>query len=517
MSDGLSEPSSSSGFGRRVLDWIEWLGNKLPDPAMLFVLALFITWGLSATLSRVEFTELDPRSEKPIRVVNQLTGTALVAFLTSVVKTFAEFPPLGLALVTLLGAGVAEQTGLLQTAMKGLLQLTPQSLLTPMLLLVALVSHAAGDSGYVLIVPLGGVLFAAAGRHPVLGIVAAFAGVSGGFSASFLPTGLDPLLQGFTQKAAQIIDPDITVNPLCNWGFMSASCVVIVAVGWYVTEKIIAPRLEHVPVDGDPADMPKMTPLTSVELRALLVSGAVFLALLAGLAVTCWPANSPWRNAEGNLAGHDAPLMKAIVPLLFLFFLLPGVLYGYLAGTVKTHRDIVKAMTHSMGTMSYYLVLVFFAAQFTAAFTQSNLGVLIAVKGANFLAALELPAAVTILCVILLTLVLDLIIGSASAKWALLGPILVPMLMSLGISPELTQAAYRIGDSCANVATPLMPYFPLVVVFIQRYVRRAGIGTLLSLMVPYTISFLIAWSILLMVYWQLGLPLGLDASYTYPR
>ncbi len=505
-----------SGFGRRALDLVEWLGNKLPDPAVLFVLALFVTWGLSAILSRIEFAELDPRSHEPIRVVNQLTGPAQVSFLSNMVKTFVEFPPLGLALVTLLGAGVAEQTGMLQAALKGLLQLTPQALLTPMLLLVALLSHAAGDSGYVLIVPLGGVLFAAAGRHPVLGIVAAFAGVSGGFSASFLPTGLDPLLQGFTQKAAQIIDPHITVNPLCNWGFMSASCVVIVLVGWYVTDRVVAPRLNALTVDGDPADMPQLTKLTSVELQALAVSLALLGLMLAGLAMTSWPTNSPWRTPEGDIAGRDAPLMKSIVPLLFLFFLLPGIVYGYLAGTVKNHRDIVKAMTHSMSTMSYYLVMAFFAAQFTAAFTQSNLGVLIAIKGANFLAAMNLPAAVTVLSVILLTVVLDLIIGSASAKWALLGPILVPMLMSLGISPELTQAAYRIGDSCANVATPLMPYFPLVVVFVQRYSKKAGIGTLLSLMLPYTISFLIAWSVLLIVYWQLGLPLGLDASYTYP-
>ncbi len=207
--------------------------------------------------------------------------------------------------------------------------------------------------------------------------------------------------------------------------------------------------------------------------------------------------------------------MKSLVPLIFLLFLVPGVVYGYVAGTVKNHRDIVQGMTKSMGSISYYMVMAFFASQFTAAFTQSNVGVLLAVKGANTLAALNMPPQVTILGIILLTAAVDLLIGSASAKWALLGPIFVPMLMSLGISAELTQAAYRIGDSTSNIITPLMPYFPLVVLYCQRYVKETGIGTLTSLMLPYSISFLVCWSLLLMLFWMLGIPLGLQAPYTY--
>lgn len=503
-------------MSKRFLDAVEWAGNKLPDPAMLFVWALAIVWGLSAMLASIQFTELDPRTQEPICVVSQVTGPALVTFLANMVETFVKFPPLGLVIVALLGVGVAEHAGFVQAALKGMLRVTPKKLLTPMLLLVAIISHVAGDSGYVLIIPLGAVVFAAAGRHPLLGITTAFAGVAGGFSANFLPSSLDPLLQGFTQKAAQIIDPQIAVNPLCNWGFLSASCVVIVGVGWFVSDRIIEPRLQRLPVDGESFDAAHMGQLSPSEVKGLKVGFAVLSVLLAALAFAAWPSDSPFRTADGDLVGREAPLMKAIVPLIFLMFLLPGAAYGYAAGTVKSHRDIVQGMTKAMGSITYYLVMAFFASLFTAAFAQSNVGVLLAVKGANALRELNLPAQVTVIGIILLTTSVNLLIGSASAKWALLAPIFVPMLMSLGLSPALTQAAYRVGDSSTNIITPLMPYFPLVVVYAQRYVKSTGIGTMISLMLPYSLSFLASWSVLLLIYWGLGIPLGLQASYSYP-
>lgn len=508
-------PFRPSGLSQRFLDAVEWAGNKLPDPAVLFVWALFITWGLSALLAPVSFDEIDPRTNQPIRIVSQVTMPALVSWLENMVKTFVEFPPLGVVLVALLGVGVAEHAGFIQAALKGLLRITPARLLTPMLLLVAILSHSAGDSGYVLIIPLGAVMYASAGRHPLLGITTAFAGVSGGFSANFLPSSLDPLLQGFTQKAAQIVDPERTVNPLCNWGFLSMSCLVIVGVGWYVTDRIIEPRLRRVPIDKDESQSQPAQFLGSAEIRGLAVGLGVLVACLALLAVLASPTNSPFRSQNGQLAGRDSPLMKAIVPLIFLLFLLPGIAYGYVAGTFKSHRDVVQGMTKAMGTITYYLVLAFFASQFTAAFSQSNVGVLLAVKGANGLTALQLPPQVTIVGIILLTATVNLLIGSASAKWALLSPIFVPMLMTLGLSPELTQAAYRVGDSSTNIITPLMPYFPLVVVYAQKYVKTTGIGTLVSLMLPYSFVFLTTWTLLLLLYWAAGIPLGFDASYSY--
>ncbi len=566
----------------RALNTIERLGNKLPDPAALFLILLFVVWVLSAVLAPVSFSEIDPRSGQPIKVNNQLTGSAIAAFLSNMVTTFTSFHPLGVVLVALLGVGVAEHTGFINASLKGLLSFTSVKLLTPMLIMVAIVSHTAADAGYVLVIPLGGVIFYTAGRHPLAGIAAAFAGVSGGFSANFVPSSLDPLLSGLTQAAAGIVDPNRAVNPLCNWFFTGISSLLIIAVGWFLTDKVIEPRLRSVKIDGDVEDMPKMESLGAPERRGLIGGLVTLFALLILLVLVSLPQSSPMRSPSGyrltpqsiqrlraagmpddavkkieavrqefpgqkafqdqmktrlgeehfnahgqavlanaeisppQLTASNAPLMQAIVPLIFLIFLLPAIVYGYLAGTVESHRDIIKGMSKSMSTMGYYIVLAFFAALFIAAFGQSNLGALLALKGAGFLQAMALPGQVTIVGIILLTAVVNLLIGSASAKWALLAPIFVPMLMQLGLSPELTQAAYRVGDSTTNIITPLMPYFPLVVVFSQRYVKKSGIGTLVSLMLPYSITFLIVWTIFLLAYWALGIPLGLQAPYTYP-
>jgi aminobenzoyl-glutamate transport protein len=499
-----------------ILNFIEVAGNKLPDPAILFVLALLLVWAFSAALAPVQFTEIDPRNGKPIQVQNQLTGTGLASFLTNMVTVFVTFPPLGIVLVALLGVGVAEHVGFLNAILKGLLNITPRSLLTPMLILVACISHTAADAGYVLVIPLGGVIFYTAGRHPLAGIAAAFAGVSGGFSANFIPSGLDALLQGFTQSAAQLIVPARLVNPLCNWFFTSASTLLIMGAGWFLTDKVIEPRLAGTAVDADTANLPKLEGVTSAERKGLAAGLVAMLGGFVVLVLAATPGNSPLRSPEGELTAITAPLMRSIVPLIFLLFLFPSIAYGWTAGTIRTHRDVIAGMTKSMGTMSYYIVLAFFAALFTDAFGRSNLGALFALKGATFLRALGLPGQVTIFGIILVTTTVNLLIGSASAKWALLAPIFVPMLMQVGLAPELTQAAYRIGDSSTNIITPLMPYFPLVVVFCQRYVKNAGIGTLASLMLPYSFVFLSTWTLLLLVFWTLGLPLGLQSAYTYP-
>jgi aminobenzoyl-glutamate transport protein len=512
----VTETRITGSRADRLLRWVEVVGNRLPDPAVLFVIALVITWGLSALLAPVSFAEIDPRTGKPLQVVNQLTGTALANFLANLVPVFTGFPPLGVVLVALLGVGVAEHAGFINAGLKALLSVTSTRLLTPMLILVACISHTAADVGYVLVIPLGGVIFYTAGRHPLAGIAAGFAGVSGGFSANFIPSGIDPLLQGFTQSAAQIIDPDRLVNPLSNWFFTSVSVALVVAIGWFITDRVVEPRLKTTPVDGDTSDMPTLEALTASERRGLVVGTAAMLAGIVALVLWAAPSGSALRAPDGDLTAFTAPLMRSIVPLIFFLFLLPGIAYGYAAGTVKGHRDIIAGMTRSMGTMGYYIVLAFCAAQFTAAFGSSNLGALVALKGATFLQSLQLPGQATIVGIIGLSTLVNLVIGSASAKWALLAPIFVPMLMQVGISPELTQAAYRVGDSTTNIITPLLPYFPLIVVFAQKYHKGTGIGTLISLLLPYSVTLLFTWTLLLLGYWALGFPLGLQAPYTYP-
>ncbi|MEO2266315.1 AbgT family transporter [Pseudoalteromonas sp. YIC-656] len=513
--NGDQQGAAPSGAIARFLNTIEHVGNKLPDPAMIFLFAMLLIWALSWAFSGVTFDVIDPRTNAPIVVNNLLTGDSLAGFLASMVKTFTGFAPLGVVLVAMLGVGVAEHSGFINTGIKLMLKRTPQMLLTPMVILVGIVSHTATDAGYVLVIPLAGVIFYAMGRHPLAGIAAAFAGVSGGFSANFIPSGIDPLLQSFTQSAAQIINPTMEVNPLNNYYFTSISSVFIILVGWYITDKIIEPRLKNSEVDGNTDELPAFEQATSKEKKAFAIATLVMIAGLGLLAYVAGIEDSPLRAENGKLADFSAPIMQSIVPLIFLLFWVPGAVYGFVAGTFTSSKDMIMAMTKAMEGMAYYIVMAFFCALFISAFAQSNLGALLAIEGAAVLKAMSLPSGVTIVGIIFLTAFVNLFVGSSSAKWALLGPIFVPMLMQLNISPDLTQAAYRVGDSSSNIITPLMPYFPLVVVYCQKYVKNTGIGTLIAMMLPYSIAFLIGWSLFLLAYWGLGIPLGIQASYTY--
>ncbi len=512
----MSDLSSADSLAGRMLASVERIGNKLPDPAMLFVGLLVVVWVLSWLLSYVSFDLIDPRTGEALVINNLLSGPAITAWLSVMVTNFSHFHPVGVVLVAMLGIGVAEHTGFINIGLRALLGVTAKWLVTPMVILVGIVSHSAVDAGYVLVIPLGGVIFYAAGRHPLAGIAAAFAGVSGGFSANFVPSSLDPLLQGLSQAGARILDPNITLNPLNNYFFTTASSVLIIGLGWYLTDKVIEPRLKGVELDGDLEDLPRMHALEPNERKGLRTA---LLALLAGvvlMVVTAWPADSAWRDADGSLATGSAPIMASIVSLIFLMFVIPGITYGIAAKTIKSSKDVIEGMTKAMHLMSYYLVIMFFIAQFVYAFGQSNLGVLLALQGAAGLKAMAMPAAMTLVGIVLLTGFINLFVGSATGKWGLLAPIFIPMLMTLGISPDLTQAAYRVGDSSTNIITPLMPYFPLVVVYCQRYVTTTGIGTLTAMMLPYSLTFLVTWTIFLVAYFTLGIPLGIQSSYTYP-
>lgn len=506
----------------RILNFIEVAGNKLPDPAILFALLLVVVWIASWAMSGMVFTEIDPRSGQAIQVKNLLAPTALTDFSAKIVNTFVSFPPLGVVLVAMLGLGVAEYTGFINASLRKILSVTPKFFLTPVLIAVGVLSHVAVDAGYVLVIPLGAVIFYAAGRHPLAGIAAAFAGVSGGFSATFfLPSSLDPLLAGLTQVAARLSsDPaaaSIIINPLNNYYFTTASTLLVTLVGWFLTDKVIEPRLTRTPIDADAADLPKMDALQPNETRGLRWAGLAMVASLVLLVLSILPEGSAWRApATRELTHATAPLMQSIVGLIFIFFLIPGVVYGYVAGTAKNHRDIVKGMSHAMSGMGYYVVMAFFCAQFIFAFGQSNLGALIAIKGALALKDMALPMGVTLAGIVVLTATVNLFIGSASAKWALIGAVMVPMLMELGVSPDMTQAAYRVGDSSTNIITPLMPYFPLIIVFCRKYVKGTGIGTLIALMLPYSVTLLVCWTLFLLGFWALGIPLGVGATYTYP-
>lgn len=507
---------TENGLLNRLLNKIEVIGNKLPDPAVMFAGLLVIVWILSLIFAQFSYSEIDPRTGNEIIVNNLLAPGTLANFLATMVTTFTSFAPLGVVLVAMLGIGVAERSGFINVGIKLLLNNTAKFLLTPILILVAIVSHTAVDAGYVLVIPLGGIIFYAAGRHPLAGIAAAFAGVSGGFSANFVPSAIDPMLQGITQEAARLYDSTILLNPLNNWYFTAASSIVVVLVGWYLTDKVIEPRLKGTQIDGDPEEMPKIEEVSPQDRKAFGFGGLTMIAGIAALVAATWPETSALRSPEGEIAAFDAPLMQSIVPIIFLLFWVPGIVHGFVAGTFKESKDVIMAMSKTMETMAYYLVMAFFCALFIKAFGDSNLGILLAMKGANFLQAMAVPGPVTLVGIIILVAIINLFVGSASAKWLLISPIFVPMLMQLGISPDLTQAAYRVGDSVSNIITPLLPYFPLVVVYCQRYVKSTGIGTLVSMMLPYSVALGVIWTIFLLLYWMIGIPLGVQANYIYP-
>ena len=494
----------------RFLGFIEKTGNALPHPATLFAILAGLVVFLSWLLSEWGMTAIHPKDGSIIAPVNLVSREGLHWVLDNTVKNYTGFAPLGTVMVALLGIGVAEKSGLMATALRLLVHAAPRRLLTFVLVLAGVMSNMASDVGYVLLVPLGAIIFLSIGRHPIAGLAAAFAGVSGGFSANLLLGTIDPLLAGITQEAARIIDPGYTVTPACNYYFMFISTFLIAALGTWVTEKIVVPRLGTYE-GGQDCGGDDLKPLTASEKKGLRWALAVNLVLVALVAWGLVPANGLLREIGTGSVLHS-PFMHGIVTFIFLGGLLAGLAYGLAAGTFQSDSDVVAGMRESMETLGLFLVLVFFAAQFVAYFKYTNLGMIVAIKGAVGLKASGLGPIPLMLSFLLLSGALNLAMGSASAKWAFMAPVFVPMFMLLGYTPELVQGVYRIGDSTTNMISPMMSFFALIVAFVQRYDAKAGIGTVIATMLPYTVAFTLGWMLLLVAWLLLGLPLGPGAG-----
>jgi aminobenzoyl-glutamate transport protein len=487
---------------------VERGGNALPHPATLFaLLALFLVI-LSALASALGISAAHPGTGEIVRPVNLLSVEGLHRILTSLVTNFTGFVPLGTVLVALLGIAVAEGSGLIGAALKLLVLSAPRRLLTFAIVFAGVMSNTASEIGYVLLVPLAAVIFAGVGRHPLAGLAAAFAGVSGGYSANLLLGTVDPLLAGLSQEAARIIQPGYLVNPACNYYFMAVSTFLIAGAGTWITERVIVPRLGEYGAAEPPQAASQLTVEEKRGLRFAAAAAALFaIFLLLGTV----PAGGFLRDPKTGDLLHS-PFLSGIVALIFFGGFFVGLAYGMGAKTFRSDSDVVNAMSKSMSTMGTYLVLVFFAAQFVAFFNWTHLGLILAVSGADVLRASGLGGVPLMIGFVGLTAFVNLFMGSASAKWAIMAPVFVPMFMLLGYSPELTQAAYRVGDSSTNIISPMMSYFALIVAFVQKYDARAGIGTIVALMLPYTAVFLVIWSVLLGVWIVAGLPLGPGAE-----
>lgn len=609
-----------SGWFARFLIVVEWLGNLLPHPVTLFALFALGVVLLSGVAGYFEWQVADPRPEGTagrtedgiIRAVSLMNGDGFRRIIENLVTNFTGFVPLGTVLVALLGVGVAEKSGLLSAAIRLIILGAPKTFVTAALVFAGVVSNTASEMGYVVIVPMGAAIFYSLGRHPLAGLAAAFAGVSGGYSANILIGTVDPLLAGITQEAARMLDPAYEVHPAVNWYFMIASTFLITALGTFVTAKIVEPKLgafddsraekgveniitierlapaerralkwaalaagvmvalfvyfagPHSTVEAEvradsvrvtKVDKPGTRMLTKaigwtqeelkveIELTQRLEqenAAAIAEARRLGVAepprlktVTLFVPTKQgtgeavnrallWIPGYGVLRNPDtgallrSPFTSGVVAMIFMFFIVPGFVFGRVVGTMKNDRDIIDAMAGAMSSMGLYIVLVFFAAQFVKYFEWTNFGSILAVVGSDGIKAMGLDNPLVFIPFILMCCFVNLMLGSASAQWAVTAPIFVPMLMTVGYSPEVIQAAYRIGDSTTNIITPMMSYFGIIYAFACRYDRKLGIGTLISTMLPYSIVFLVGWTVLFYawVFW-LGWPVGPGAPTFY--
>lgn len=554
-----SQDRQTDSWFDRFLTIVEWLGNLLPHPVTLFALFALGVVVISGLAEWLNVAVEDPRPEDApgraedgmIEAISLMNGEGLRRIVENLVENFTSFAPLGTVLVALLGVGVAQHSGLIRAVIRGIVLwaasvqprqpnfkpdmslfkrieqyfvglsafiMEPKRLVTLAVVFTGIVSNTASELGYVVLVPLGAIVFLSMGRHPLAGLAAAFAGVSGGYSANLLLGTIDPLLAGLTQEAAQLIDGEYTVHAAVNYYFMIVSTFLITTIGTWVTLSIVEPWLgEYDPSIAmeDLSDDKEMEPLTDNELSGLKWTGVSVAVMTFVLALTIVPEWGVLRNPEtGEML--NSPFLNGIVSIIFIGFIIPGFVYGYVTGTMTSDRDVVEGMAEAMSTLGLYIVIVFFAAQFVAFFGWTNLGQIVAVSGAEFLDDIGLTGPAVFIGFIFVSGFVNLMLGSASAQWAVTAPIFVPMLMLTGYSPEVIQAAYRIGDSVTNIITPMMSYFGLILAFANRYDKNLGIGTVVSMMLPYSLLFLLGWLVLFYVWvFGLGLPVGPEAPTYY--
>jgi len=505
-----NQNTANNNYVARFLNIVERIGNALPHPATLFAGFALLVLILSWLASQLDLSVVHPGTKEVIEPVNLLSVDGLHRILTEMVTNFTGFAPLGVVLVAMLGIGIAEGSGLIGAALRLLVLSSPKRILTFVVVFAGILSNMASEVGYVLLVPLAAIIFMGVGRHPIAGMAAAFAGVSGGYSANLLLGTIDPLLAGLSQEAAQIIENNYLVNPAANYYFMFASTFFIAAAGTWVTEKIVVPRLGSYTGEYSGEKLEKLQSHEKKGLVYALVTGLILVGLvLWGLL----PEDGYLRGEDGDVL--HSPFMDGIVAFIFIAAASMGIAYGIAAKTFKNDSDVMKGMGKSMETLGTYIVLVFFAAQFVAYFKWTNLGLILAIEGANVLESSGLGTIPLMIAFIALSAMINMVMGSASAKWTLMAPVFIPMFMLIGYSPELTQVVYRIGDSITNIISPMMSYFALIVAFVQRYDKKAGIGTVIATMLPYSVAFFIIWTILLVIWVIFGLPIGPDAPLQY--
>lgn len=488
------------------LKTVEKVTDKLPNPFFLFLLLALFTIILSFLFNLIGISAIHPITNESIEIKSLLSIEGLREILTSAVGNFINFPPLGVVLATMFGIIVAERSGLFEATLRYTISKVPDSLVVFTIVFVSVNSSLIADAGLIVLPPLAGLTYKAIGKNPLAGVITSFAAINGGFSANLLITALDPLLSGLTHNAAISIDPSYNVYPTANYYFMFVSTFLVAIICTIVNNKIVEPRLGMLQSSNN---IIENEPKFEVNRKALGYSYILFTFILVLIAVLSIPENAFFRDENGQLTY----LFKSIIPIIILIFFFPGLVYGRISGTIKSSKDVVDMLNMGMGTMATYIVIAFAAGQFLHYFNWSDLDIVIAVKGANFIKDVGLTGLPLFIVFLIFSMLLNLSISSASAKWAILAPVFVPMFMILGITPEATQLIYRIGDSTTNMITPLLPYFPLLIVFAQKFKKDVTMGELISSLLPFSIFLFIGWLLLLTVWYVFDLPIGPNAGF----
>lgn len=487
----------------KILDKVEYLGNKLPDPIVMFMGLMFLILISSFFAGLFNIQATNPTTGETIKAVNLLSSEGIVKILTESIDNFSAFPPLGMVLVVMIGIGMADKTGYFEAMMKRTIEVAPKKLILPTIILVGIIGNVAGEAAPVILPPIAAMVMLKLGYHPFAGLVMAYAATLGAFSANLLLGMGDTLPASFTEPAARLIDPDYTANIAMNYYFMIASAVVLLPVIYFVTTKITIPRLG--PYKGQAMNEESLKKDEISALRWANVSIVITIIMFLFLTL---PANGILRNPETGSIINESPFMDSVVFIITILFFVPGLVYGLRVKKIQSTKDFGNILSDAMGTMGSYIVLVFFAAQMLAFFNWSNLGPIIAIKGANILQSLNISGLPLIIGFLILAGMINILIGSASAKWAILAPVFVPMFMLLGYDPAFTQMVYRIGDSFTNPITPMLPYLPLLLAFAKKYEKDVKLGKLISNLLPYTVILFVVWTIILIIWYLLGLPLG---------
>ena len=498
---------------QRLLDVVERVGNKVPHPSVIFLILIVVVIVLSHLFyllgTAVDFQVVNPATHDvenaSAAVRSLLTVEGRRFMLTSVIPNFLGFTALGVVVVAMVGVGLAEEAGLIKTLIRKLVNVSPPGMLTYILVFVGIVSSIAADAGYLVLIPLAAVAYQSVGRHPLAGLAAAFAAVGGAFGANVLIKPVDGVLAEITNDAIHLVNPTLSIDLAANLYFSIVSVVVLTLVIALVSNHLVEPRLGvwqgAKPAEGD-------NELSAAERRGLKFAFWGLMLVVLSFTLLTAPAGAPLRNPQTGAIIGDSPFMNSLIVIVTSLFFGAGLAYGVGAGTIKSSSDAVKAIVKTIGSLSELIFLLLIISQFVAYFNYTNLATIVAVELGDLLQHANLGSVTLLTAFVAVVFLVGILMPQIIPKWALFAPVFVPLFMRLGVEPDAVLAAYRVGDSPSNVINPLMPYFALIVTFVQRYDKNAGVGTVIALMLPYAVILIATWTVLLLVWHALGIPFG---------